>query len=1220
MLRSKRRLLSLLLVLAVAVSMFSVRVTAESGYTYYGETVPVGQGTLAPVSEKWLRYVRSGNSGTAPSTLELSYLAESYQDNLSRQNTRIPASFDLRDYGKSTPVQDQGIFGVCWTFGTLGSAEATLAERFPNISLSKKHLAWFTYRGADEEEYFTLVYGPAEEFDPYDVGGNDNRAVACLAAWKGPVYTEDVPYDAEAVEETFRNKSEYHLQDAFYLPRGDFEYGMETPGASADTVKNIVMEYGAVSLSYCAESEYYNESTAASYCGQQMTANHEVLLMGWDDTYPRENFREDCRPEQDGAWLIKNSWGTEWGDDGYFWLSYEDASIEFGCYFNLEPADNYTKNYQYDTMGWTISAAADTFFSEEYASKTAYISNIFTAEDTEQLEAVSFYTTDAGTEYEIWIYTGVSNAEPTSGKLAFSGQKGREEYAGYHTVALDQAIPVTEGEQFSVVIKLTNPEYAYPIALESCLVPYGTMETISMGNGGESYYSIDGKGWNDVVSLSRNDLWGKFYVTNVCLKAFTNPIPEDGAPLRTVQFSLMEGPVAMGSLLELSGAEEIYYRIDDGDTRRYDRPVSLDRPCKVTAWSQKDGKQGTAVSRTYTQAYAQLSELWISQGANHSNFDLSEGETVFSLTLDHLTGGVKLRPRSSDTVRINGTTVASDSWSSEISVSVGGSVSVQVTCEAEGKIPVTYTVNLYRSALSYDTVNERVLYDSNAYLLKDMEGNLIENGAVITPYIVDQGEDDVTLQLISKDTGSIQYETVKQRRLAIASPIDYENSCTVYRYGPTNEIADNPEMENVERCSGEQICVVPGQQIYVRKFATETEFASKVVLISVSDTKPDAPTAAVEELGADHIIVEAIEGAQYRIVRTESGRIVMNLRNWAETAYTVEVRIKATDSAFASDISPVAAVTKAGVPITVQYLKGEQEVHRSVRYLAEGTHTNTAEAQVLDLFGYLLEEGQPEDVTVTVSKNGGVLTADKDTVTFRVCADVDPAEFSYTFYYWNVKGNLIQVGIQPFGQVGVLDTSLIPIPYGYQEIMAEEDESMLWQLPPELCYSSDFNSWFAYPEFIHVILEPMASVTVEFYSEDGLMTEESYELLFGEEGLQKIEVLPPEGYEAAGDTHFTVTVVRGEDGILRADPDRLTLEIHKAASTETTSPAETDKPAVTPKPPIADKTDKPHGDRQNAPNTGEKDGFFLWSVILVISGSMAVSLSEKSGRRTKRTH
>lgn len=127
----------------------------------------------------------------------------------------------------------------------------------------------------------------------------------------------------------------------------------------------------------------------------------------------------------------------------------------------LEEADNYEKNYQYDTTGWSFSLPTN----EEEAAKAKAV-NIFTAESDEILEVVSFYTTDANTSYTVSVYTSVSEGAPETGTAYRAVQSGTEPYAGYHTIELDTSIPLKAGEKFSIVVELENPTYESPLAVE----------------------------------------------------------------------------------------------------------------------------------------------------------------------------------------------------------------------------------------------------------------------------------------------------------------------------------------------------------------------------------------------------------------------------------------------------------------------------------------------------------------------------------------------------------------------------------------------------------------------------------------------------------------------------------------------------------------------------------------------------------------------------------
>lgn len=100
---------------------------------------------------------------------------------------------------------------------------------------------------------------------------------------------------------------------------------------------------------------YYSSEYAAYYYDGDETPNHDVVVVGWDDNFPKENFT--IQPEGDGAFICKNSWGEEFGDDGYFYVSYYDTKIcrKSVVYTRIGDKDNYDKIYQTDKLGWVDS-------------------------------------------------------------------------------------------------------------------------------------------------------------------------------------------------------------------------------------------------------------------------------------------------------------------------------------------------------------------------------------------------------------------------------------------------------------------------------------------------------------------------------------------------------------------------------------------------------------------------------------------------------------------------------------------------------------------------------------------------------------------------------------------------------------------------------------------------------------------------------------------------
>ena len=276
--------------------------------------------------------------------------------------------------------------------------------------------------------------------------------------------------------------------------------------------------------------------TVCYYQNTTTTTNHEVLVVGWDDDYPAENFglsSAGAAPAQNGAWLCRNSHGPAWaGGDGYFWVSYYDVSVSAptggsisgrATVFEFASPDNYDNNYEYDgaaILGYvndsvdgkgvsTASAGADT---------RRWYANVFTARannaprGTESLRAVSTYTYRANVSYTAQVYTDLADpADPASGTLA-AEVSGTFAYAGYHTVALPEPVRLEEGEAYSVVFRVgrASDNSIYVPACTTSSNWRSTNETLA----GQSFVSLNGADWLDCVGLKNEP--------NVRIKAFTD--------------------------------------------------------------------------------------------------------------------------------------------------------------------------------------------------------------------------------------------------------------------------------------------------------------------------------------------------------------------------------------------------------------------------------------------------------------------------------------------------------------------------------------------------------------------------------------------------------------------------------------------------------------------------------------------------------------------------
>lgn len=412
-----------------------------------------------------------------PKTVTASTEVPVYRESKNPRRT-IPSSYDAREAGRTSPVKDQGDLGTCWAFASLLALESTLLPQ-ELMDFSEDHMSNNPSFNLKQEE-----------------GGEYTMSMAYLLSWQGPVLEEADPYgDGFSPEGLPAVK---HVQEIQILPSRDL-----------DAIKRAVYGCGGVQSSLYttmrssdSESKYYNRDTRA-YCYPEDTApNHDVVIVGWDDEFPAEAFSVEVAG--DGAFLCENSWGTQFGEDGYFYVSYHDANIGKNniLYSSVEETDNYDSIYQSDLCGWIGQLG--------YGGATAWAVNVYQAQGNESLKAAGFYATARDTEYEVYVVHHVP--ETPDGKAFADRQlaaRGTLDYGGFYTVPLQGDFALEAGERYGVMIKLTTPDVIHPIAIEydagdgKCKVDL---------EDGEGYISLEGEQWQHVEAEQR---------CNLCLKAYT---------------------------------------------------------------------------------------------------------------------------------------------------------------------------------------------------------------------------------------------------------------------------------------------------------------------------------------------------------------------------------------------------------------------------------------------------------------------------------------------------------------------------------------------------------------------------------------------------------------------------------------------------------------------------------------------------------------------------
>ncbi|MBN1191861.1 MAG: hypothetical protein JXA46_19070 [Dehalococcoidales bacterium] len=504
--------LAALLILILLLGALSPSIFAEA---------PGTESRIAPLNPAFIKYFRDqqiqlqtseiapGSSfGFIPPTFDISHLnSPPFVRNITELPVNaLPAAWDWRDLNKVTPVKDQGQAGTCWAFGTLASLES-------RTGIVEEQLYSELYDFS--EQNLVLAVDPSYVYQAADranSGGDSFISTDTLIKW-GTVLESTQPYDITTLNTGQCNKNLPPLQR---IVNFRIVAALGISGTDIAEIKTAIQTYGPVMAAFWVDvgSEWPGNGNMydgfvydyPSFSDQNdyYDANHMVSLIGWDDTVLSP------RTGNYGAWIAKNSWGTDWGNDGYFYLCYGAGNLQqVGSYHGSAGYEDYNASehlYYWDEAGLVTGFG--------FGTASAWMRSVFTAEKAGVLTSVNFWATDSDIQYEIYIRNSADKILRT--------RSGTCAEMGYYTIPLASPVPLFSGQEFRIDAKITSSTgYMYPIPVEKYTgitsdgqeVPY-TDPPIQTGVC--FFKASDQDPWQDASQYSEG---GTQIPINICLRA-----------------------------------------------------------------------------------------------------------------------------------------------------------------------------------------------------------------------------------------------------------------------------------------------------------------------------------------------------------------------------------------------------------------------------------------------------------------------------------------------------------------------------------------------------------------------------------------------------------------------------------------------------------------------------------------------------------------------------